>query len=276
MDILQTSEALDTDHRPEAQGPRPQVSWLLCTHQNHPLLARAIASCLGQTMADFELLIVVNGKEATQIAATLRQQYASDARVRVVQTPLHLLNFSLSLGLHLARAPYVARMDADDVSSPERLQRQLAFMQQHPEVAVLGSAYSLVDSQGQIHGHVSPPEHDRESRTQLRWRNRLCHPSGMLRKSAILPLGGYLGGRNAEDYDLWLRLALDSQWQFANLHERLLSYNMALDGAARRSRAAYAHVAAAQLRNFLVSGDPRWLLGACLTAGKSLLRASRG
>ena len=97
----------------------------------------------------------------------------------------------------------------------------------------------------------------------------------MLRREVILAQGGYLGGQNAEDFDLWLRICLDDDLHFANLPEYLLSYNMDPGGAARRSRRAYANVAAAQCRNLLVTRDVRWLLGALLTTAKSLLRSNQ-
>lgn len=212
---------------------------------------------------------------AHEIELRLHEKYKQDPRVRIVKTPIHLLNFSLSLGLHLARAPYVARMDADDVSHPDRLVRQLDFMERHPSVAVLGSAYELIDEAGNVHGVVSPPESDGDIRRSLHYRNPICHPSVMLRKQAILHAGGYLGGQNAEDYDLWLRIALDPTWKFANMPDVLLSYNSAPGGAARRSRRAYANVAAAQLRNFLISHDPRWFAGAAFSVAKSVFRANQ-
>ncbi|WP_159608427.1 glycosyltransferase [Hydrogenophaga sp. PBL-H3] len=257
------------------QAGSPKVSWLLCTHQENELLHRAIRSCLNQTLDDFELLLIVNGIHADKLALSLQGVYGRDMRVRVIDTPIYLLNFSLSLGLHLARAPLVARMDADDVSAPDRLERQFDFMERHPSVAVLGSAYELMDADGHVHGKVSPPETDREIRSHMHYQNPMCHPSVMLRRQVIVEMGGYLGGKNAEDYDLWLRLALDSNWQFANMSEVLLSYNASPKGEARRSRTAYSNAAGAQLRNFLVTRDLRWLLGSALSAGKSVMRATR-
>lgn len=226
-------------------------------------------------MSDFELLLIVNGQESAQIADQLAKALAKDDRVRVVNTPVHLLNFSLTLGLHLAKSPFVARMDADDVAHPERLASQLAFMELHPDIAVLGSYYQLIDENGKIKGQVRTPQTDYEIRKALRFGNPICHPSVMMRRDPILQLGGYLGGKNAEDYDLWLRLARDQRWKFANLPESLLSYNVAPDGAARRSREAYANVAGAQFRQFLIQRDFRWLMGACASSLKSFLLAKR-
>jgi len=251
------------------------VTWLLCTNREDALLYRAIQSCLSQTMTDFELLLIVNGPDVDQLVPKLSLAYENDKRVKVVGTPIHLLNFSLSLGLHLARSPFIARMDADDVSDPKRLEIQLDYMQANDDVAVLGSSYLLIDDQGHVHRKVNAPESDNAIRKALRYGNPICHPSVMLRRDAILAEGAYLGGKNAEDYDLWLRLALGRRWRFTNLQSPLLSYNMSPEGHARRSRSAYANVAGAQFRQFLIMRDVRWLMGAVVSAGKSLILANR-
>lgn len=253
----------------------PSVTWLMCTHRQDDFLHRAIQSCLQQTLSNFELLIVVNGIDATGIATALLERYAKDSRVRVVSTSLHLLNFSLSLGLHLARAPFVARMDADDVAVAERLAMQLAFMQSHPDVVVLGSAYQLIDEQENWCGKVDLPESDQQIRRSLFFRNPICHPSVMLRKAVVCQEGGYLGGQNAEDYDLWVRLAVNSEYKFANLATPLVKYRIDAKGLARRSRTAYANVAAAQMRNFIMTRRVRWLLGCCVMALKAFVYAIR-
>lgn len=226
-------------------------------------------------MTDFELLLLVNGPNCLAIFTDLELQYAQETKVRVVATPIHLLNFSLSLGLHLAKAPYLARMDADDVAAPERLERQWAYMESNPQVAVLGTSYYLIDSADRVHGNVSCPTSNDEIRRSLFYRNPICHPSVMLRREVVLEKGGYLGGQNAEDYDLWLRICLEKDLHFANLPDYLLSYNVEPGGASRRSRIAYANVAAAQFRNLLVTRDVRWFLGAIITIAKSFFRSNR-
>lgn len=253
---------------------KPRVSWLMCTHREDALLHRAVASCLAQTMASFELVLVANGPLHEALVASLSQAYQHDPRVVVVGTPMCLLNFALDLGLHIARSDLVARMDADDVAHPERLARQVAYLERHARVAVLGSAYHLIDAAGRAHGTVNLPPDHASIRRAFYLRNPVCHPAVMLRRDVMLTLGGYLGGQNAEDYDLWSRLLLDGRWEFANLPEALLSYNIE-PGAARRSRRAYANVAAAQLRNFLVARDPRWLAGALISSAKSVVRANQ-
>lgn len=252
-----------------------RVTWLLCTNREDKLLYRAINSCLNQTVQDFNIIIIVNGKYAEIIFNKLTDFYKENKKVQVVITPINFLNFSLSLGLHLATTPFVARMDADDVSHPDRLAQQLDFMEKNPDVVVLGSSYQLIDQDGTIHGQIDLPQTNDKIRKALTIGNPICHPAVMLRRSPILEIGAYLGGRNAEDYDLWLRVATNTKWHFANLSAPLVSYNVSPNGSARRSREAYANMAGAQLRQFLVTRDIRWLVGAILTSLKSFFRSSR-
>lgn len=256
---------------------KPLVSWLLCTNRADNLLWRAIDSCLCQTLTNFELLIITNGVEAKLIAKQVEERYIDDDRVCVLVSDIQMLNFNLSLGVWRARGQYIARMDADDVSVPDRLAAQVSFMDKHPEVIVLGSSYELIDAHDRLYGQVSLPCADSEIRTLLITSNPFCHPSVMLRRKAIADAGAYLGGRNAEDYDLWCRLSLMHADIpiFANLSQPLLRYNIDPSGAARRSREAYSNVVASQVRAFLLTGRWRWFLGALISTGKLLFRSTR-
>jgi len=253
----------------------PAVSWLLCTHVADEQLHLALNSCLNQTFTDFELLVVANGDAAETIAAKVKQWVGLDSRLRVFTTEVRHLPFSLSLGLHHARAKLVARMDSDDLSNPDRLQRQVKYMRSHPDVAVLGSCYEIIDSSGHVLRQVHLPLDDSNIRRLLRWRNPICHPTVMFRKNVILAAGGYLGGLQAEDYDLWIRLATDRNVKFANLSEICLSYRDIGAGPARGARAAYASVAGAQVRAFLMGGGIGWLFGAIATTLKLIFKSGR-
>ena len=251
----------------------PSVSWLLCTHVADEQLHLALKSCLHQTFTDFELLVVANGDAAEIIAAQIKQWVGLDSRLRIFTTEVRHLPFSLSLGLHHARADLVARMDSDDLSKSDRLQRQVNYMRSHPDVAVLGSCYEMIDSSGQVQQKVNLPLDDINIRKVLRWRNPICHPTVMFRKDVILRAGGYVGGLQAEDYDLWVRLATDQNVKFANLPEIYLSYRAIGAGPARGARAAYASVAGAQVRAFLMGGGIGWLFGAMATILKLILKS---
>jgi glycosyltransferase involved in cell wall biosynthesis len=253
----------------------PTVSWLLCTHVADEQLRLAVQSCLHQDFADFELILIVNGVKAQEVLLAVTNWFGHDPRVKIFGTEVRHLIFSLSLGLHHARGELVARMDSDDLSTPDRLARQIEFMQAHPEVAVLGTAYTLIDAQGVATKTVQPPVADADIRRAMLWRNPICHPSVMFRRKAVLEVGGYLGGLHAEDYDLWLRLAAHPAYKFANLAEVCLGYRVIGVGTARRARAAYATMAAAQMQQFVNGQGLRWVLAALVSVGKALVRARR-
>lgn len=252
----------------------PAVSWLLCTQVADEQLRLALRSCLDQTFTDFELLIMVNGPFAENAALVVRTWVGSDPRVRIFTTEVRHLIFSLSLGLHHARASLVARMDSDDISKSYRLDLQVAFMQQHPEIAVLGTAYEIIDAEGRPQQTMILPTIDAEIRHALLRGNPLCHPSVMFRRRAVLDAGGYLGGLHAEDYNLWVRLSHDPSNRFANLPEICLGYRSVGVGTARRSRAAYASVAAAQFGNFISGRGVSWAFAALLSTLKAFIRSS--
>lgn len=252
----------------------PAVSWLLCTHVADEQLQLALQSCLNQTFADFELLVVTNGLFAHEVAQFVQAWIGNDPRVRIFSTEVRHLSFSLSLGLHHARAPLIARMDSDDVSTSQRLAQQISYMQAHPGVVVLGTAYEIIDVDGRAQRAVRPPKDNTEIRRALLRGNPICHPSVMFRRKAVLKVGGYCGGLHAEDYDLWVRLSNDAANQFANLSEICLGYRRVGVGTARRSRSAYASMASAQFGNFIRGKGASWALAALLSTLKALIRSS--
>lgn len=251
------------------------VTILLCTDRDDPLLARAIESCLGQTYKHFELLVVANGSEPDALFYSLSRRYQEESRIRVLRTLIRDLNFSLDLGIHVARGDYLARMDSDDIMAPDRIEVQLNFMSTHPDVAVVGSFYELIDLDVNVRERVQLPISDEQIRKRLFYRNSICHPAVMFRTDLIRRAGGYRGGKNSEDYDLWARLCLDPSVKFHNIPQYLLKYNCDPSGAARRSRSAYANMVATQVRTFLLTWDVRWLFGALTTATKLVLRTNK-
>lgn len=169
-------------------------------------LAAAVESILAQTYTDFEFLVVDDG--STDATWSILQAYAErDSRLRLERNPANLgLIQTLNRGLGLARGAYIARMDADDISLPERLQRQVALLEQHGAIGFVGTAYYRMYANGQRSLRTPPVEH-----TGLRWAalfgTPICHPTAMFRHS--LTIEGELIYRDfphVEDHDLFARL----------------------------------------------------------------------
>lgn len=256
------------------KSKNPHVTWLLCSHISNEHLKLAIESCLNQSFEDFEIVFVANGPMASSVAQSVIDWFGFDARVRVFTTPVRHLSFSLTFGLHHARGLLIARMDSDDISCSRRLERQVQYMIEHPDVAVLGTCYEVIDIDGRVQRQIYLPESDKSIRRALLRGNPFCHPSVVFRKQIVLEAGGYLGGLHAEDYDLWARLSLNPNFRFSNLNEICLGYRVVGVGMARRSRWAYASIATSQFRNFLVGGGLRWFFASVASIGKLLLRSS--
>lgn len=185
----------------------PTVSVIMPVYNGEEYIAQAIRSILDQTLADLELIIISEfGTSPASIAAI--GQF-DDPRLVHVQNGEKLgLIASLNLGLRIAKGRYIARMDSDDVSLPERLTKQVAYMDAHPEVGVLGTMVAYIDAQGKI---TSRPRYFSKPETvawDMLFNSPIPHPSAMLRPETVRLLGGYdPNAKLVEDYDLWLRAA---------------------------------------------------------------------
>ncbi len=196
----------------------PAVSVLMSVHDGAPLVAEAVASVLGQTDGDLELIVVDDG--STDATPTLLAAVV-DPRLRVHRQARTGLTRALNHALGLARGDLVARLDADDVALPERLTRQRAFLAAHPDVGLLGTAAREVDPAGGVERIVRPPADDAALRRALIRANPFVHSSMMVRRALLVGAGGYDERLAvAQDYELWMRLA--GLTRLANLEDVLV------------------------------------------------------
>ncbi|CAG1023246.1 glycosyltransferase EpsE [Methylococcales bacterium] len=185
-------------------------------------LRKAIDTILSQTYTQFEFLIINDGSKDE---SALLLDAIDDPRVKVVHQENMGLAATLNRGISLARGRYIARQDQDDLSHPNRLEKQLSYMEAHPECGLLGSRAEIwVGDQPTDRTHDHPTEHGILS-FDLLFNNPFVHSSVMLRKETVLSLGGYSTDplrQPPEDYELWSRMA--RHCKVANLPERLLIY----------------------------------------------------
>lgn len=206
----------------------PTVSVLMSVYNGEPYLAAAVQSILDQTLADFELLIVDDG--STDASPIMLAEFESlDRRIRILRNNRNVgLSESLNRGLREARASFIARMDADDISDPRRFERQVAFLTDRPDVDVLGSWLQVFG--GQTVWERPAGHHDLHA--LLCFETCFYHPTVMFRRErgARSRLGDAIAydpaQTHAEDYGLWVRLALDHGARFANIEEPLVSYRI--------------------------------------------------
>ncbi|MDP2852235.1 MAG: glycosyltransferase [Gallionella sp.] len=219
----------------------PLVSVLLPAYNCEAYVLEAVSSMLSQSFSDFELLVIDDG--STDSTRKLLEA-VHDARLRLVSNERNIgLIGTLNRGLALAVGRYIARMDADDISAPERLEKQVQYLEANPDIHVLGSMVNLIDEQGNVFGAFAgyPKNADEIHRYLLR-ECCLIHPSVMFRKDTVLAADGYsTSARHAEDYDLWLRLS--DHHKIANLPDKLVSYRMHRNQVSIRNLTTQHHVA---------------------------------
>jgi hypothetical protein len=202
--------------------PTPRITVLLPVFNARAFIAEAVRSVLDQTFAEFELLVIDDGSTDGS-AATLVE--INDPRLRVLQQENRGLIATLNRGLEEAGGELIARMDADDISLPERFARQVAYLDSHPATAAVGGAAEFFSNEGSENTIVRHPTSPAAIREALTRDAAIVHPTAMIRRSVLLDLGGYRRAfLDAEDYDLWLRMS--EKYDLANLDELVLRYRV--------------------------------------------------
>lgn len=196
----------------------PKVSVLLPVYNAGSFLREAVESILRQTFEDFELIIIDDG--STDGSAEFLDSF-SDPRIRVIHQTNQGLRATLNTGLQQCLGTYIARMDHDDVALPQRLARQVAFLDTHPDHVLVGTTYAYIDDQNRVLGVFPALLEDADIKLELLTKSPFGHGTVMFRASA-LRAGHYqytLNAVHVEDYDLWIRLA--AAGKYANLPDVL-------------------------------------------------------
>jgi glycosyltransferase involved in cell wall biosynthesis len=207
----------------------PAISVILAVHNTERYVAAAVNSILAQTLRDFELILIDDG--STDRSSQICKQLADgDSRIRLISQSNRGLTKSLNEGIASATSPLIARMDADDLSLPERFEKQVAYMNAHPECICLGSRVTLIDEYDspirESDHKLTHEEIDAELLKGIGW--AIVHPAAMMRADALRAIGGYDEQyRTAQDLDLFLRLA--EHGKLANLPEPLVQYRQHLE-----------------------------------------------
>lgn len=239
---------------------RPAITIIMPVRNAAATLPACLASIRRQTETDFELLAIDDG--STDDSAAILEQYARlDRRIRLLRPGAVGLVNALNLGLAEARAPLIARMDADDLMHPQRLALQRAYLEADPATALVGARVVLFPRRAVRAGYVE----------YLRWQNAVLspeevaanmyveapftHPSVLFRRAAIMDLGGYHDGPFPEDYELWLRMHA-AGLAMAKLPRILLAWREHPNRISRTD-SRYSRAAFDDLRAHFLARDPR-------------------
>lgn len=201
----------------------PRVSIVMAAYNANQFLAEALDDLLAQTFTDFELIVVDDGSTDGTLAM-LDSYAAADARIIVLKNEINLgLPTSLNLGIKHCRAALIARADADDRYPPDRLAKQVAFLDAHPEVGLLSGAVDKIDAHGKYLLSVRFPTEDGQIRMRELFLNSFTHPGVMYRTELVRSIGGYDPEYfTSEDADLYSRLRPVTI--AANLEDKVVYY----------------------------------------------------
>jgi glycosyltransferase involved in cell wall biosynthesis len=218
----------------------PTVSVVMPVYNTEAYLIDSVGSILNQTFQDWELICVDDGSNDGSLEI-LRRYESTDPRIRVIARPNTGGSRARNDGMAIARGRYIAAMDSDDIGLPERLRRQVEYMESHPECVGLGAAVRVVGPDLlPIKDELKPLDHETiDCQTLAGSGIAIRQPVAMFRTEALRSIGGYRDECfTLEDVDLYLRLA--ESGRLANLPDILLLYRLRLGSINRTQRALQA------------------------------------
>jgi glycosyltransferase involved in cell wall biosynthesis len=241
----------------------PKLTILLPVIEINQLLSLAIDSLKNQTFTNFECFILT--RKLNEIEIQKLSSYISlDLRFTIHELQLGGITFALNYGLNITKSKYLARMDGDDISHPLRLEKQINFLDDNQEYAVVGCRVKLIDKEGKLLKQTFKFfEDDQEIRKALKYRMPLCHPAILFRTEILMENKGYLYGNTAEDHELFIRIARNPKYKFINLQECLFSYRRHEDQLTniKFARKAYCNISGFMFTEFMLTYNLSYLIG---------------
>lgn len=199
---------------------RELVSVIIPIYNEYKYLKKSIESILRQTYQNIEIIIIDSSDDTNKTKSLI---HLEDQRIRYYYRERNGLADALNYGIKNANGNYIARMDADDISEVNRIEKQVEFFKKSADISVLGTSFEIIDENDQVKSLVNAPVSHDEIFAKLLFENPMCHPSIMFRKQ-VFSDGNRYRSVFSEDYDLWTRLIL--KYKFANLPEILFKYRV--------------------------------------------------
>lgn len=230
----------------ENMNQNMKLSVVMSCYNSSRFLRESIESILNQTYSDFEFIIWNDG--STDDTEQIIKSY-DDARIKYVKAENQGLGKALYDACLIAKGEYIARMDDDDVAYPWRFEKEIAFLDAHPDYILVSSCVDVIDEEGIIMGQSVVPCTD----DALKVRCNICHPASMYRREAYLASGGYLNIRTGQDLVLWGRMARFGK--FANIPEPLIKYRVQRNSIGRKLRQENYNACLVQLRKKIIEDE---------------------
>lgn len=213
----------------------------MSVYNAEPYLREAVESALSQTFGDFEF-VIINDASRDSSREILNKYAAEDPRIKIIDNERNIgLTKSLNKGIAVAKGEYIARMDADDISLPTRLEEEVDFLDKNQNFALVGSWADIIDANNTITRSVEYPIEDGAIKKALIKYNPFFHSSIAVRKQVLDAVGGYdERWRYAQDYELILRIS--RSYKVANIAKKLIQYREiqeSITGSKNRAQIGY-------------------------------------
>ena len=188
---------------------------------------KAIESVENQTFKDFSIVIVLDNPAYKEMQSFLKQLSLKWNNITIIENSVNIgLALSLNKAIDVCVSPYIARMDADDICHPERLELEVKYLEENPDVCVVSTNRMNIDEKGNIISNATPlPENYPSIRMQMAYENIILHPSVMFRRQDVVAIGKYRNFPASQDLDLWLRI-IDSGGKLGIIDKPLMKYRV--------------------------------------------------
>jgi glycosyltransferase involved in cell wall biosynthesis len=202
---------------------KPLVSIIMPVYNAESYIKEAIQSILNQTFTDFEFIIIDDG--STDNSLKIIKSF-KDNRIKIIKNKGNLgLIKTLNKGINLAQGRYIARMDADDIAMPERLEKQMAFLKENPDYGLVGTLAEIIDEEGVSTGKIHDLPISYEAiKSRILFQCPFVHPSVMGKIEVFKEFKYKENYPIAEDLFLWIEII--SKYKVANINELLLKYRV--------------------------------------------------
>jgi glycosyltransferase involved in cell wall biosynthesis len=200
-----------------------KISVIMSVYNGEKYLSLAVESILNQSYSDFEFIIINDGSTDTSLDI-LNKFKEKDKRIKIISRENKGLIYSLNEGINLAQGEYIVRMDADDISDSQRLEKQLKYIKDN-DLDICGSYADVINNLGEKVGEMKYPPLGNKIKFFILLHNTFIHPSVIFKKSIFEKAGGYKKSfKHIEDYELWTRLVF--KYKAGNIPELLLKYRI--------------------------------------------------
>jgi len=236
-------------------------TFLMCINKETPFFIDAIESMLNQDYEQYYGICIVANDCTEDLWETLQKIEAQNKQVMsLYRTKIGQLSYNLNYGAERISSDYIVRMDADDVSMPNRLSKTRKIIEESNYPDVAGASAIIINEDGKVIGKSSAAISEKSLKRLIKFKNPLVHPACAIKTTVLIEEKGYMGGVHGQDNELWLRMIRNGR-RIIRSDEIILEYRIN-SFQSKGSRIAYAEGASLRFREFLLTWHPAYLLGA--------------